>query len=171
MSGTTVPPQVDAWQKTWTYRAASFALCVQHVMVGTCAAMWFVAPSSSIEASLDPAWSGAWSALFLAFSLVGLVSRFAGSAKVEATSNIVVAIAVWLWAMTVIVVTLAGDRGGLQTGFMLLAYAASLWGWSLIQIAWTQRTESEAERLKRQVASILALERLKLDHHREDDQR
>ena len=156
------PPEVDAWQRSRLYRIGSWALLLQHAMVATCALMWFVTPSASIEATLDPVWSGSWSALFLIFTVIGAIARIREVPQVEAACNIVVAIAVWLWSMTIIVVTLQSSNGGLQTGFMLLAFAADLWGWSLIQIAWVRRQETEAERLKRQVATLLAQERAKI---------
>lgn len=154
-----VEPQSDAWQKSRLYQAANVALTVQHFMVVACAGWWFVSPSASIEVSLDPLWSGLFSGIFAVFAVFAMIARFRVAPQIEAAANIVIAIAVWLWAMTVLVVTLQGDGGGGQTAFMLLAFAANLWGWSLIQIAWTMRRATEAEAVKREVLAILERER------------
>lgn len=157
-------PEDEAWQWSSLYRLSSAILMLQHLLVVACGLAWFVAPSNTIDRALDPAWSLSWSMLFVAFSLVGMVARARKAWPIEAASNIVVAISVWLWAMVILISGISVDQyGGLQSGLMLLGFAASLWGWSLTQIAWVQRREAEGERFKRIVAHTLAEERARIN--------
>lgn len=150
-------PADEAWQQNGLYRLASGILSFQHLLVMACGLAWLIAPSGTIDRSLSLWWSGFWSALFVVFSFTALAARLWRAWPIEAAANIVVAISVWLWAMVILFTT--PDYSGLQTALMLLGFAASLWGWSLTQIAWVQRRESETARLQRKVSELLADER------------
>lgn len=152
-------PEDEAWQQSILYRISSAALTLQHLLVIACGLAWFIAPSNTIDKALDPAWSLSWSMIFAVFAGVALLARLRRAWPIEAASNIVVAISVWLWAMVILVTNIAeSSYGGLQTSLMLLGFAASLWGWSLTQIAWVRRREAEGERFKRKVGELLAEE-------------